>query len=614
MSNRIVFKLKRVLDPNNLLETNEIELGEHFTKENDGSLFYKHISTGSIIDVSSGSSSGPTIVVQKFGLFITNVEVNTLNASINKTFNASQNNQLISSIESDGTSFRVYVTAFATDVLYKPTVLIKGVTATLTEFSTGIWKGYADINITTENETVHAIHSSGTDVTFTFNRIYKPVITSNTAITSSYPITNSIQQTQIKENDVVTLQIFADQQFKKVRIIDDINNLVKPLEISIPPSTSTVINLQGNSSYSNSVSGENLGIIFQVQSTNNTWSTEYNTKLAKVTPIDAVDYMVLSNVTPILTIDESTADDVVYPSLLNNLGSSGATTDQFGLKTNQYCEIRSTANYYNTVLYENILNHFTITNPTTFSSVKSLQCTLASNNFTNNNFRITLRRNSNGSSLVKEFCIKIVNTAPQFTITKPSGRLQSGGFLGTKAQEYLFTITSDQPLHPNSPISVLTPVTSNIPTFKYNTWIIVDEYSATNKLIVKDSDLKDNFNLINPDGYGLTGISVNNIILNPEVVLGGFVKRTFNIITGTNSHNIGTVVKDETKLKCKVFYYNDEEENSTYINNTTNSPNKFTILNPDTILNTVGDVWSNNDNVLDTLNKSYYTVELEEIP
>jgi hypothetical protein len=73
-------------------------------------------------------------------------------------------------------------------------------------------------------------------------------------------------------------------------------------------------------------------------------------------------------------------------------------------------------------------------------------------------------------------------------------------------------------------------------------------------------------------------------------------------------------VKDETKLRCTVFYYGNDLDNSTYINNTSNAVGKFTILNPDTIPGTVGDVWSNNDNLLELANKSYYTVELEEIP
>jgi hypothetical protein len=612
---RIVFKLKRIDDPNDTLQTSAIELGEHFTKTSDGSLFYKHHDTGLISNVSNGSGGGSVVVVQKFGLFITDIETLTAEATVNKTFMASQNNKILSNVESDGNLFRVYVTAFSTDTLYKPTVIIAGTPAILNEYSVGIFTGYADISITSASTTIHAIHASGTDVSFNFNRIYKPTILSNTAIISSYPITNSIQQTQIKENDPISLQIFSDQQFKAVRILDDTNNLVKQATFSFPPSSSTTVSLQGNSSYNSSLVGENLGIIFQIQSTNNTWSTIYNTKLAKSTPIDGIDFMKLSNLLPSLIITDSTEDDVVYPSLLDTLGSSNVTiSQQFGVKNGQYIQIKSTATYYDSISYLNPLNHFTITSPTVFAATKTIQCSTATNNFNDVNFRIMLRRNSNGSFIIKDFIVKIVNTPAQYTIIKPSTRLQSGGFLNTAAKEYLFTITSDQVLHPDSVIEVNSPLATGIPVFKNSTWNKIDNSSSTNILIVKDNDDKVTFNLLNPEGYGLTGIPVNNIILNSSVELGGFSKRTFIIKTGENTHNIGTIVKDETKLRCTVFYYGNDLDNSTYINNTSNAVGKFTILNPDTIPGTVGDVWSNNDNLLELANKSYYTVELEEIP
>ena len=500
----------------------------------------------------------------------------------------------------------------------KPTVLIAGVSTTLTELSVGIWTGYADITINSNTTTIHAVHVSGTDAIFTFNKIFKPVINSTTHISSVYPTTFSVVQTQVKENDSITLQIFSDQQFKKVRILEDANNLCKAVEVTIAPSSAyTFSGLQANNTFTTSETGENLGIIFQIQSINNTWSIVYNTRTAVVTPVNARDYMKLSNLKPVLTITDLTADDVVYPSLLAPLGSSGVSiTQQYGLKNAQYCQIKSTAVYQDSVVYENTLNQLTIPLPTIYSTTKTIQCNFSGNNFTNTNLTLKLRRHGNGTETIKTFIIKIANTAPQYTIERISGRFCSGGYLGTTPQEYSIKVNSSQPIHPTSDFKVRIAANPGYPKFKNTNWTRNSNIQAENFLVVHDNNLKTTINLLAflvTGDYGLTGITVSNTVINPTIELGGFVSRSFNITSASSAHNLGTAVKDASKLKCKVTYYSNDNENSTYINNTDDAPQKFTILNPTSIPSVVGDVWSSNDVTLNNENQSFYTVVIEEI-
>lgn len=617
---RIIFKLKRIPDPTNLTQTAVISPGEHFAKESDGSIYYKHHDTGLVTSVASGSGEGSVSVVQKFGLFITDIEPLTVNCIVNKTFDGSQNNRILTGVESDSTLFRVSVTAFSTDSLYKPTVLVAGISTTLTELSVGIWTGYADITINSNTATIHAVHVSGTDVTFTFNKIFKPVINSTTRITSVYPTTFSVVQTQVKENDLVTLQIFADQQFKKVRIIEDANNLCKAVEVTIATTSSyTFTGLQANNTFTTSEVGENLGIIFQIQSINNTWSVVYNTRTAVVTPVNARDFMKLSNLKPVLTITDATVDEVVYPSALAPLGSlngSISVAQQYGVKNAQYCQIKSTAVYHDSVVYENTLNQLTIPLPTIYSTTKTIQCNFSGNNFTNPNLTLKLRRHSNGTEIIKTFIIKISNTAPQYTIERIPGRFRSGGYLGTTPQEYSIKVNSSQPIHPDSDFKVRISSNPGYPKFKNTSWTRNSNIQAENFLVVHDNNLKTTVSLLAflvTGDYSITGIMVSNTVINPTIELGGFVPRTFNIVGPAITHNLGTAVKDASKLKCKVTYYSNDNENSTYINNTDNAPQKFTILNPTSIPSVVGDVWSSNDVTLNNENQSFYTVVIEEI-
>lgn len=618
---RIIFKLKRILDPTNLTETAIIQPGEHFAKTEDGSLYYKHHDTGLITNVAAGGGGGGALsVIQKFGLFITDVEPLSTNCNVNKTYDALQGNTVISSVDSDDTSFRVFVTAFSTATLYKPSVLIAGQNAVLTEFSDGVWKGYADIVINSNTATIHAVHVSGTDVVFTFNKIFKPLIYNTTRIVSSYPTTFSVVQTQLKENDTVSLQIFTDQQFKKIRILDDPLNLCKPLELTVSPTTNyTITGLQANNTFTTSELGENLGIIFQVQNINNTWSIIYDTRTAATTPINSRDFMKLSNLKPVLTITSATADDVVYPSLVAPLGSPNGSVSidqQYGLKQNQYCQIKSTAVYHDSVLYENTLNQFSISLPTTYSTTKTIQCTTSNDNFLNNNLILKLRRHSNGTETVKAFNIKIANSAPQYTIERLPGRFRSGGYLGTTPQEYSIKVNSSQPIHPLSDFKVHIADIPEYPKFKNDTWVRNSSTQSENFLLVHDRNTKSTINLLAflvTGDYGLTGISVSNTLINPSIELGGFALRSFNIVAPAISQNLGTFVKDPTKLRCKVAYYSNTSENSVYINNSDNAPNKYTILNPSNVPSVTGDVWSCNDVSLNTENVSFYTVFIEEI-
>ena len=602
---RPVFKLKRVSNISNITELSLIHNGEHFTIADTGELYYKHYSSGAIIGP-LGSGGGGGSLTQHFSVFITDVSViSPSDAIVTKVFNPSDDNLTLTSCETNATHLRVHVIAISTDTIYKPTVVVNGINAILTNVGICQWQGYADLNITslTGTTTIQAVHTSGTVDQINLTKLYAPVIEPTvTRFVGTYPTTFGVVQTELKENDTVSIQVQADQQFDRIEIMSDVDCAIKAGVITIPASYTITISVQAKNLGNTPVLE---GVKLRVRTPSGIWSNVFNTKTAGgVSPVELQHVIKLNNTTPVVNINSITYPTQTVPVALQ----------QYALKTGEIAILDHTVTGHDEILYINSSSTLTIPNTTTFETIKNITANISSANSYNvssPNLSIRARRHENGSEIISDVVIKIADQTPTYTINRVSGRLRSGGNLGTSPQDYLITVNSNQEMHPDFDISVETPSLAWAPS---SSWNRISTSSATRNLRIHDNDLKINYNLNSPVGYNLAGKPVSNTITNSLIQLGGFVKRSITVYDGEIEKNFGVNALDSTKLVCTNYAFSDTVGNYTYSSTSTNEEGKYTILNPSLFANGLGNVWRNNDLQNANSNTTFMIVELEELP
>jgi hypothetical protein len=599
---RLVLILKRVSSIDALDEVATVELGEHFAIADTGHLYYKHYVDGTIKDVTgSGGGGGGSA---KYGVFITDVQVITpSDAIVEKTFDSSQDNLILTSCMTNATVLRVKIVTLSTDSVYKPSVSIAGNSAILTNASPFVWTGYADVTLPgTGSVTISAAHQSGTQASIDVEALFAPIIDSSLSrFTGSYPTTSGHLQTELKENDSYTFHIQADQQFNLIDIVTDANNASKPLQFIVAPTNGSNFNIQaanlGNTA-------QLKGLKVRVRSVAGIWSSVFDSGLAGGgSPVEGQHVVKLNNLAPTLNVS-----NIAYP-----VSSTPIVAQQHALRHGNAAVITNTASNYDVIAYSDPVSQLTINNPNTFEGSK----TVTANSFTVNvynvnspNFVITAKRYANGSQTVLSSIVAIADKVPTFTISRVAGRLRSGGNLGTSPQDYVITITSDQSMHPDYPLSVNSSVCGWTPA---SSWNRVSASVATRSLRVHDNDVKGSYNLDTASGYNLACLAVNPAITNPSIDVGGFVLRTFTLGSDLRLADFGTVAMTSSKLRCTNYSFSDSLVNYTYAAGTANVIGQYTIQNPDMISYGLGKKWRNNDDQNVVANTTYMTIDLEEL-
>ena len=595
---RFVLKLKKV---DNLLpsEVNEIEPGEHFTLGNTGEIYFKHPVSLAILPVAINNG----VLQQQYGLFFSDVlPVTPANSVVSKVFQVGSNNRVITDIYTNATQLQVKMIVFAPALNYVPQITINGNSPTLTEVSLGIWEAVTTINFINNNLLVSAtfINGGNTSVSMNVTKVNKPIISeANTYFTGDYPlISPGVFQTELKENDTVSFHIETDVLIDTVEIINDPLSAGKNQTFSIPSSNiaNIVVTIADRGTTANL-----YGLFFRVRTPTGVWSDIKNSSLFNGSnPLEKVHVVNLNNLKPTIIQNSLTYPISVTPS-----------AQQYALKSLESAELMVTITNYSTVTYTDLLNQIIIPNPNIYETTKLIQAKSSTTNLyniNNPNLKISATRLANNSVSELDIIIKIANIAPQLTIVKPSGRFRSGGNLGTSIQEYIIIVNSSQEMHPDFVFGV----ESINCSFEVNDWQLINSSSRNRTLLVSDNDSKENYNLSSPFGYNLACVSVSNTIIDSNISLGGFVKRTVILNENETEVDLEVFVTDTTKLNVTNYSISEESDNISYQNSIVNNPNTFTILNPSLTPNVIGNIFKNTDSVNVQNTSSFIEFDIEE--
>ncbi len=197
--------------------------------------------------------------------------------------------------------------------------------------------------------------------------------------------------------------------------------------------------------------------------------------------------------------------------------------------------------YFDTVLYSSATSDFTITDPSSYTALKTITLTNPGDyNDSENNFKISANRAANDATEVFEKVIEVADTAPILTVTQPDASLRSEG-------TYTITVTSDQNLNGAPDLNIAVG----------GTWLgggfTGSDKIWTRDLLVEHDDARGTtaWTQVSPaeNNAGMTGS------LTGANVIGGFLEMqiTFDHVPAWNLEplsNLSSVV-DVTNLVCE---------------------------------------------------------------
>ena len=455
----------------------------------------------------------------------------------------SDDNSIIVTVEWDGVAYD-----------WNGTVTINGVSITngqLISANSRRFVGSATIQVDSNITEIIALHEFGATSKCVFEFQGNGPIITDVRYVNGYPGT----QTEVKENDVFDLEITFDPNSSVPSIIDIIDYG------SMKSSTHNNIVLDNNhkvviTGIIDSTSDNVQLLPARVRSRNsfgtpgNYKNTDDNGNNEGINLIKCNDRM---------------------PSFVDN----GTTfpVNQLAFKGNENGSKDVTVAYFTTVVYSSPTGEFTISNPNTYESSKSITCTnpgVYNDNLTN--FSITAHRAENDTYATFNTNIEVADIAPIITLTQPYVRLRSS----SSGINYTITAISNQNISNNIQMDVNIPVSG--------TWQGIS-WNGSSKIKTRDIRITDNDQKGEGDWSFIT-TPTNNAGIPAQISgkerVGGFVARTITIPAWPNREgNIGTVVVDTNKLICENLSKGGTAPNGgtifTYKNNTANEENKYTI-------------------------------------
>ena len=514
-------------------------------------------------------------------VFITDVQPQNSNLNVGDKVYSDGGTSLLG-CSSTTNLVRVSVLALTGHSKYKPSVNVNGSLVNLNaKADAPLFEGTVNISLDGSGLIV-ATHEDGPKWQTTVAPDVPPIVSSAVFLNNAYPGT----QTELKENDEVSVNVSSDLEFVKVEI--DNFGALKPKIIDV--SAATTVNLNNLQIANRGYAALPFGFRLRVQKDNGTWSEWFESDVNLGT--DGVDYVILNNLKPTINVSS-----ITYP------------TGQSALKNAEQAIVNHTINNYDFVTYSS--SQLLINNINLYEPAKAVTRQSGGYVDTGYNFNITAQRSANGSSVSTSELVVIANTKPTVEISIPYKRLRSGGTMGTSAQTYTVSITSDQKL--------LHPPTVNIPEGQ---WVgsgfidVLDSKVWTRQISIHDNNAKGIFSFNGLSAVNLSGLETINLTGSYEYEIGGFVIRTIQVDAYPNrSSNIGTAVVNTSKLRCTNLSKGDSGSlNYTFDGTLNESIDKFTIVNSNDTLQSDGQYWYNLDGPNAASNTTgEMLVEIEEV-
>lgn len=394
-----------------------------------------------------------------------------------------------------------------------------------------LFKSTMDIDLN-NSKTIRVEHEDGaySEVSVSYNQL--PKISSVTFI-GDYPITNSIKQTELKEDDKVSINIKTDKSIIKVEVAD--YGACKSQTFTV--SGLTDINLNNVLIANRGNTAQLLGVKLRVQSTDGGWSDWFSSE--SLGSIEKTNVINLNNLKPTVTISS-----ITYP------------VGQEALKNSEQATVVNSASNYDTITYTSPNGDLSISNSNVFEGNKVVTRIAGSYNVSANNFKISATRNANGSTTIVDKIVQIANVDPVINITEQYTRLISSP---TGYQSWIKLISNQKLIQ----IPTLT-----IPQGIWaNNFTSSDNITWTRNISISDSDTKGTYNYTSMSVKNLAGKVVTLITGDGQYVIGGFSTRRITFPAFQSTMPIGTSVENVSKLSVvdlsgNVYVYQSSQDNN----------------------------------------------------
>lgn len=448
---------------------------------------------------------------------------------------------IVSSFSSSSLNLRINFIA-SSGSTYKPIITINGDVANdvdVVETSPGFWEGFVDTTIVGVNDgdttQIEILNNDGFETFIDFTYVAAPTIQS--ALIGGYPGS----QTEVKEDDTISLSITADKDFVKFTSeITDVTNVTKTSEVNFVAATSRQINVtvadRGNATQA-------LSVKFRVEDANGSISELFVTGSQGST--DGIHTIRANNTHPVIN------PVIVYPA------------SQEGFKITQSGTLTFTGQNYNTLSWTSPNGAFSIPSPSTLVSPVNITC--ASNvayEDETDNLQVVANRAANDSTTTVTRQAIISNSLPTIDITHNVTRYRSSD----AGETYVLTVNSDQHLISVDALVAPEGTLSGV-------WTEVDSKTWTTEFTVVTADVKGD--------HVLTGLQVTSSVNEQQTAinsgadytLGGFLAREISVPPFTDEVAIGDTVLDTTKLVTLDF----DEIEMNYVAALTDGRRNYTI-------------------------------------
>jgi hypothetical protein len=433
---------------------------------------------------------------------------------------------------------------------YKPNGLINGMMITnITPLADKpLFK--ATMNIDLDNSSMIRVeHEDGafSEVSISYNQLPK---ISSVTFTGNYPITNGIQQTELKEYDVMSLNITTDKNIVKVEIAD--YGACKSQTFNV--ASSSDISLSNVLIANRGVTSQLLGTKLRVQSSDGGWSDWFSSD--SLGNVENVNVVKLNNLYPSINIS-----NIVYP------------TGQQALKDSEQATVINTCSNYDTISYSSSNGELGIINSSVFEGNKIVNRIAGGYNISNANFKISATRNSNGSTTTLSKVVNIANVDPVITVTEQYARLISAP---TGNQSWIRLISNQKLIE--------TPILTIPQGLWVSNFTTTDNLTYQRTISINDSLNKGTYSYTSMSAKNLAGKVVTVISGDNNYIIGGFATRRIVFPAFVGTMPIGCSVVDVTKLSVvdlsgNIYIYKNTLDNNLL---------SFTIVDPNGVLNQCG--------------------------
>lgn len=428
---------------------------------------------------------------------------------------------IVSSFSSSTLDIRVYFVA-SSGSTYKPVVTVNGTTANdvdVTETSPGFWEGFVDIQVAGVNDgettQITLMNNDGFESTVDLTYVAPPTIQS--ALIGGYPGS----QTEVKQGDIISLNITADKPFVSFSSDDtDPTNATQTAAVFFTSSSSRQITIavadRGNVT-------QNLSIKFKVVDSNGSISSLFVTGSQGST--DGIHTIRTNNTHPQIT------PTLVYPS------------SQEGFKFNQAGTVTFTGQNYNTLSWTSPTSSFSIPSPAATVSPLNITCsTNVAYEDETTNLQVVATRSANAATTTVELQAVISNSLPVIDIQQSASRYRTsdGG------ETYTVTLVSDQQLLSVDSLTVPEGTLSGV-------WTEIDGKTWETELTVDTNDVKGDHLMSALQVTSSVGDNKTAINSGAEYTIGGFLERMITVPPFTDEVSIGDTVLDTSKLVTKDF-------------------------------------------------------------